>query len=81
MIKFLCSYFDSYCKVREMYLISLVNCYFIFNNLIYGVILMVKILEIEDCGRGCRDVKRNFGFFIIRDNVVLKIKNKVLKRF
>lgn len=40
---------------------------------------MVKILENEDCGRGCRDAKRNSGLFITRDNAALKTKNKVLK--
>lgn len=63
-----------------MHSTSPVNCYSIFNNLTHGVIPMVKILENEDCGRGCRDAKRNSGLFITRDNAALKTKNKVLKR-
>lgn len=63
-----------------MHSTSSVNCYSIFNNLTHGVIPMVKILENEDCGRGCRDAKRNSGLFITRDNAALKTKNKVLKR-
>lgn len=35
---------------------------------------MVKILENEDYGRGCRDAKRNSDLFITRDNAAMKKK-------
>lgn len=35
---------------------------------------MVEILDKEDCGRGCRDAKRNSGLFTTRDNAAMKKK-------
>lgn len=35
---------------------------------------MVEILENEDCGRGCRDAKRNSCLFTTRDNAAMKKK-------